>query len=504
MKKTTQKVLLLFALIAVMSVALCGCAGDKNEAGSSITVGIPQDLEDSLDPHKVAAAGTREVLFNIFDGLVKVDPNGDYYPALCSKYEISDDALTYTFTLRKGVKFHDGTLVTPEDVKYSIDRCSVAVGDAPLVAAYSNVKSTSIDDDKFIVTLNEPDTEFLAYMTTAIIPEDNPEPDTNPIGAGPYKFESRSPQENFVIKKFDDYYDDEHEAHIETVIFKVVGNMDTVAMELQSGAIDLLPRIPLSQAELLDDNFTVLEGTMNLVQALYLNNAFKPFDDPRVRQALCYAADPAEVMQFVSDGKGTEIGSSVFPAFGKYYMSELNDTYNTDIEKAKALLADAGYPDGFEFDITVPSNYTQHVETAQVLADEFAKIGVKANIKLIEWDSWLSDVYSKRQFESTVIGVDASSLTAASLLQRFVSTDSKNFINYNNADYDVAFANARAALNDAEKTKYYKECERILSEDAANVYIQDLPEFVAINNKYTGYEFYPLYIQDMAKLRLAE
>lgn len=127
---------------------------------------------------------------------------------------------------------------------------------------------------------------------------------------------------------------------------------------------------------------------------------------------------------------------------------------------------------------------------------------MQAEIQLVEWDSWLSDVYQNRQFQSTVVGVDAANLTGAALLQRFTSDSPKNFINYKNEEYDAAFAKAISSVEDNEKTQYYKECEKILSDTAANVYIQDLPEFVALNKKYTGYEFYPLYVQDVAKLRL--
>ena len=507
MKRLKLKYFILTLMVSTLTIALCGCAGGKakDDSSSSIIIGIPQDLEDSLDPHKAVAAGTKEVLFNIYDGLVKPTSDGDFIPAIASDYSQSDGGATYTFTIRDDVKFHDGSKLTAEDVKFSIDKCADASSGTPLVPAYSNIKSTEITEDgKFVVHLAEPDTDFIAYMTTGIIPKNNADPDTNPIGAGPYKFVSRSPQENFIIEKFDDYYSKENAGHINTVTFKVIGNMDNIAMELESGALDLVPRIPTSQADLLGDNFEILEGTMNLVQALYLNNAVEPFNDVKVRQALCYAIDPNEIMTFVSDGKGTEIGSSMFPAFGKYFDASLNDVYNQDIDKAKALLAEAGYPDGFSFDITVPSNYTQHVDTAQVLVDEFAKIGVKANIKLIEWDSWLSDVYAGRNFQSTVIGVDASSLTASALLSRFTSTASNNFVNFNSPAYDEAFSKAASTTDDDEKTKYYKECTKILADEAANVYIQDLPELVAVNKKYTGYEFYPLYIQDVAKLRLAE
>ncbi len=504
MKRKGLKSLLMIFVLTTLAIALTGCSGDKEaENSSQITIGIPQDVEESLDPHKMVAAGTKEVLFNLFEGLVKPDSDGSLIPAVASAYEESEGGKVYTFTLREGVKFHDGSLVTAEDVKFSIDKCADTSNGGPLVEAFSNIESVTIQDaSTVVITLKEADTEFLAYMTTAIIPAANTAADTNPIGTGPYKFVSRSPQENFIMEKFDEYWGES--ANIEHVTFKICANADAIVMDLEGGSIDMFPRVTATQAAELSDNFEVLEGTMNLVQALYLNNAVAPFDDVRVRQALCYAISPQEIMTIISDGKGTELGSSMFPAFGKYFMEELNDTYNQDIEKAKALLAEAGYPDGFSFTITVPSNYQPHIDTAQVLVEQFKAIGVTAEIQLIEWDSWLSDVYQNREFETTVVGVDASNLTGAALLQRFTSDSSKNFINFSNADYDTALANAIASTDDAEKTKYYKECQTILSTDAANVYIQDLPEFVAINKKYTGYEFYPIYVQDIAKLKFAQ
>ena len=271
-------------------------------------------------------------------------------------------------------------------------------------------------------------------------------------------------------------------------------------MNLEGGSIDLMARLSTTQAAQLSDNFDIYEGTMNLVQALYINNSVEPFNNTKVRQALSYAVDVQEIMDFVSDGKGTETGSSMFPAFGKYYMKELNDTYNTDIDKAKQLLNEAGYPDGFEFTITVASNYQQHVDTAQVLKEQFKKIGVTANINLVEWDTWLNDVYIGRNFETTVVGVDASTLTASAMLGRFVSDSGKNFVNYNNPEYDKVYGEAIATVDDDVRTEKYKMCERILSEDAANVYIQDLPNLVAVNKKFGGYEFYPLYVMDFSKL----
>ena len=504
MKTEAFKRFLLTLVCGALTIALSACSGDKaGENSSQITIGIPQDIEDSLDPHKAVAAGTEEVLFNLYEGLVKPDSSGALQPAVASDYSISEDATTYTFTLRDGVKFHDGSTVTAEDVKYSIDRCADTTNGAPLVEAYSHIQSVNILDEKTVeVVLDGPDTEFLAYMTEAIIPASNENPDTNPIGTGPYKYVSRSPQENFVVEKFDDYWGTP--ANIEHVTFKVCANADSIVMDLQGGSIDMFARVTTAQAAQLGEQYQILEGTMNLVQALYLNNAVEPFNDERVRQALCYAVDPQGIMDLISDGKGTEIGSSMFPAFSKYYMPELNDMYNQDFDKAKELLAEAGYPDGFTFTMTVPSNYQQHIDTAQVLVEQLKNIGVTAEIELVEWETWLSEVYSGRNYEATVVGVDASSLTANALLSRFVSDASNNFINFSNEDYDAAYARAVAAVDDEEKTAAYKECETLLAEHAANVYIQDLPQLVALNKRYAGYEFYPLYVQDVSKLYIVE
>lgn len=506
MKTKAVKKVLLTLVCTALTVALGACAGDKageNDLQSEITIGIRQDIEDSLDPHKAVAAGTEEILFNMYDGLVNPDSEGNLVDALAESHTISEDGRVYTFTLRQNVKFHDGSLVTAEDVKYSIDRCADTSNGGPLVAAFSAIESVNILDDRTVeVVLKEPDMDFLPYMTNAVIPKANANPESNPIGTGAYKFSSRAPQEYFIMEKFDDYWGTP--ANIDKVTLKVIANTDAIVTNLNGGAIDMFYRVTLAQAQQLSDDFEVLEGTQNLVQAMYLNNAAKPFDDIRVRQALCYAVDPQGIMDIMSDGKGTQVGTSMIPAMKKYYMEELNHLYDDDLDKAKELLAEAGYPDGFSFTLTVPSNYQQHVDCAQIIVEQLKRINVTVNIQLVEWETWLSDVYKDRNYEATVVGLDASSLTAAAMLRRFESTASNNFVNYSNETYDEVFAKALSSVDEDEKTEYYKECERILAEDAVNVYIQDLPCFVALNKKYTGYEFYPLYLQNFAALKLAE
>ncbi len=506
-ERTIRRVrnILLTSVLLTLTVALSACSGDKKGGSStsdesSITIGIPQDLEDNLDPHKAVAAGTKEILFNIYEGLVKPDKDGNLIPAVASDYTIEDGGKTYVFTLRDGVKFHNGNTVTVEDIKYSIERCADTSGEGTLlVAAFSNIESVEIVDDKTVsIRLNEADTDFLTELTVAIIPNGS-DPAGNPVGTGPYVYVSRVVQDQIVLKKFDEYWGTP--ANIENVILKVIADGDMIVTNLKGGSIDMFCRIPTDQAnELEGTDFTIYEGTMNLVQAMYLNNDFEPLRDVRVRQALCYAVDEQAIIDLAFDGKGTVIGSSMFPAFGKYYMPELSDAYPHDVEKAKALLSEAGYADGLSFTITVPSNYPQHVDTAQIIVEQLKEAGVDATIKLVEWETWVNDAYIGRQFEATVVGVDASTLSARALLERFTSDNGKNFINFNSADYDAAYAAAVASTDDAQQTGFYKQCEQILSDDAANVYIQDMASLVALNNRYGGYVFYPMYVQDFATL----
>ena len=504
MKK--RAILMLMCAVIALPVALCGCAGDKAGSSSQIVVGIAQDLEDSLDPHKAVAAGTKEVLFNVFEGLLKPDHNGNIIPAVAESYEVSPDGTVYSFTLREAVKFHNGKPVTAEDVKYSLEKIAGKMGDTPMIPAYSLIEAVNIKGERQVeIVLSETDVDFPAYLamvSAAIIPADNPDPDTVPIGTGPYRLTSRSIQENIILEKNDDYWGEK--AYLQKVIFRIVPEMDTVVMNLRGGSLDMYAHLTTDQVAQLPDDFTILEGTMNLVQALYLNNAKAPFDDVRVRRALCLAVDRQKILDLTSEGKGTVIGSSMFPAFSKYYMPELSDFYKQDIQEAKSLLAKAGYPDGFSMSITVPSNYQPHINTAQVLAQQLRSIGVDAKIDLVEWNTWLSDTYVGRNYESTVIGVDASYLTARALLERFYSSADNNFTNFSDPEYDALYEKVIRMTDDSEKTAAYREMERILTEDAANVYIQDMAEFVALRNTYEGYEFYPLYVLDMSRVRLKE
>ncbi len=519
--KNPRKTLAIILAAFMLTAALSACSGGKNGGvpgentqppeesnpsaptgepvmGGNLNVGISQDLDDTLDPHQMISAGTREVLFNIYEGLVKPDSEGNLVPTVAESYTVSDKGDSFTFTLRSGVKFHNGEEVTARDVAYSLSRAAGLDTGKPLVDGMGIITSVEATDEKtVVVSLSEPNIEMLALLTAGIIPEGS-DPAKDTIGTGPFKYVSRSPQENVIIGKFDEYWG--APAYVDTVIYKIIDKGETLVMSLKSGALDLAAHLTSAQANELGDDFTILEGTMNLVQAVYFNNAVAPFDDVKVRQALSYALNRQEVMDFLADGRGTAVGSSIYPAFGKYFLPELVDQYSFDPELAKQLLAEAGYPEGFSFSCNVPSNYQPHIDTAEVIAQQMKAIGVTMNVKLVDWESWLSDTYTGRNYQSTVVGVDAKNMTARAMLERFTSTAGDNFVNYSNAEYDETFNMAISCTDEAEQTELYKRLETILAEDAANLYIQDLCDLVAVRSGIVGYEFYPIYIMDMSKL----
>ena len=514
-----RKILALFLALMMVGTVLCGCKDgsddhgaegnhgyEERKANNEIVVGIAQDLEDSLDPHLSASAGSREVLFNIYEGLVKPNSDGELICAVARDYDLSSDGRTYTFYIREGVKFHNGQTVTAADVVYSIERCAEK-GDASMVTAFSVMESVKSTDDMTVeITIAAPDLDFLSYLTAAIIPNGHEEFSTAPVGTGPFKYVSRSPQENIVVEKFDGYWGEA--AKLDKVTYKIYEDPTALVMALNGGAIDLCAHLTNAQVSQLEESqFQILEDTMKLVQAVYLNHQAEPFDDEAVRQALCYAIDRQTIMNFVADGRGTAVGSSMYPAFTKYFMPELVDYYQYDPAKAKDLLAKAGYPDGFDMTIMVASNNKPHVDTAEVVVEQLRAVGVNAKVELVDWQTWFDEAYKGkkdetgkvvRDYQATIIGLDAKYMTARAMLERFTSTSSNNFIYYNNSEYDALFQQAVSATDVEEQTALYKQMQKMLTETAANLYIQDLCDLVAMRQQMTGLKFYPTFVMDLS------
>ena len=200
--------ILSLVLAVLMTAALCACGGGKtNGTKDELVVGISADLDTSLDPHvSSSSAGTREVLFNIFEGLVKPDKDGNLIPAIAEDCSVNETADAYTYTLREGVRFHNGETVKVGDIVYSLSRAAGLETGEPLVSDVSGIAAVEALDEKTVkVSLKAPDTEFNSHMTVAIIPEGS-DPAANVVGTGPFRFVSRVPQDSITLEKFNDYW----------------------------------------------------------------------------------------------------------------------------------------------------------------------------------------------------------------------------------------------------------------------------------------------------------
>ena len=494
------------AAVTALSLSACGVPAGSTEAQQPSTAqtaadatfiyGLPTEV-DNFDPFTATTADAKSIYFNVYEGLVKVATDGTFVPAVAESANMSDDAKTYTFVLRDGVKFHNGQEVTKDDVLYSIQ---LSIDSS--ITGYSNIESFEAADDKTIVIhLKEGNTDFLAQASQAIVPKDsdnNGELTLAPIGTGPFKLTEYEVQDHVTLERNDDYYGEK--AKLAKVVVKFIASSSDLLMNYQSGSIDGFTANG-GITEQVDKNTSIINvSNSNAVQLLALNNASEPFDDVRVRQAISYAVDPDEIIEVVNYGYGVKVGSGLIPGLSVYFDDELTDYYKTDTEKAKELLAEAGYPDGFSFTVRVPSNYQVHVDTAQVIVNQLKEIGVDMQIEQVDWATWLEKVYSNREYEATIISLDGAIASPTAFLSRYVSDAGNNFVNFNSAAYDEAYRGAVAATDQEERIAGFKEAQRVLTEEAGSVYIQDISYNLVYSDRFAGFAGYPLYATDFAAI----
>lgn len=486
---------LLSSLTAVSLLAGCGTA--PKPAGSTVVVGITQE-PGTFDPFLAKAAGDKEILFNIFEGLVKCDAKGVMQPALAESYEISADAKTYTFKLRQGVVFHNEKPVTAEDAVYSLERASdQAGGGKNALPGLSGIRSVKSPDAKTLVlTLAEPDVELLPFLTCAVVPRDSTDLNTKPIGTGPFRFDSYSTGQRVVLVKNPTYWKS-GQPLLDRVEFRIAADMDAAFLELKAGNIDIFPYLSFERAGEIANLYETRADLKNMVQLLALNNRRAPFSDKRVREAVNLAVDRQGLLDQLNAGYGTPLVTGMSPAMGRFYNDKLAGRFDLNLAKARSLLAEAGFPSGFEMTITVPSNYIFHVNTAIILAEQLKAVGIRASIVQVDWPTWLEKVYTGREFDSTIIAL-TSEYTPKDVLSRYVSDNPGNFINYSNPEYDRIFKQTLPLTDETARIAGYKSLQEILVNDSASVYLQDPATMVAIRKNIKGYETYPIYVQDLA------
>ena len=434
-KKILVSILLTFTFIA--------CQKEKSKEESIRTVSTV-DI-DSLNPYQVVSSASEQILLNVFEGLIMPGVDGTVVPALAESYEISEDGKTYTFSIRKGVKFHNGNNMDIKDVEFSLNYMSGKLGNNPTEALFENIEKIEILDDSHIaIHLSKPDSSFIYYMKEAIVPDENKDHLKDiAIGTGPYKIAGYQKEQKLVLSKNEEYWGEK--AKISTVTILISPNSETNFLKLLSGEINFLTNIdPKRIPEL--DKYQILSSPSNLCLILSLNPKEKPFDDIEVRKAINLAIDKNKVIQLAMNGKGSPIYTNMSPVMSKFLWSAPEE--QADPEKAKQILEQKKLLP-MEFTLKVPNSSKFYLDTAQSVREQLKDIGITVNLEMVEWASWLSDVYTNRKYVASLAGLSGK-MEPDAILRRYTSTYAKNFTNFNNTRYDVLVEEAKRTSNEAK------------------------------------------------------
>jgi peptide/nickel transport system substrate-binding protein len=470
--------------------------------GRKDSIVLAMQLEPpGLDPTAGAASAIAEItLYNIYETLTKVNSDGSVTPLLAESWEVSPDLRTYTFRLRKGVKFQNGEPFNARAVKFSFERAGAEKSTNKDKRTFAGMETVQAVDDHTLVIVNkelDPDFLFLMGQGTAIVVEPK-SADTNatkPVGTGPYKLDSWSKGSSVTLSKWEGYRSPQA-AKIRRVTFRFISDPAAAVAALLAGDVDAFPRIPPRGVAQFKDNpkFQVIVSGSRAKTILAINNKKKPLDDVRVRRAIAAAIDRKAVIQGAGDGYGAPIGSHYVPgAFGYVDTTGINP-YNPD--KAKALLKEAGVTTPLELTITLPPpSYAR--QGGEVIASQLAKVGIVAKLQNVEWAQWLSGTYGNKNYDLTII----------SHVEPF---DMGNFAkpgyywNYESPKFNDLYNKYKNSPREADRKKLIADIQRLIAEDSVHAFLYQ-PQFVTVANKNVRglWKDVPMSVNDVAAMSWA-
>ncbi|WP_078430506.1 ABC transporter substrate-binding protein [Alkalihalobacterium alkalinitrilicum] len=470
-----------------------------NEEDHHLVYAIANDV-DGLDPHRTVSASTFQVSNNIFDTLIGVTPDGELIPRLSTSWNFSEDGLEWTFTIKEGVMFHNGESLSASDVVYSFER--LLSEESPRANDYANIEEVSKEDDQTVkFTLKNQDATFISSLAmpwTAVVPEGaGDELKSTPIGSGPYQLEKWNPQQSVVLTRFDGYHG-EKKPQIQKVTMEIIPESSTLLANLEAGQIDIggIGGENVDQIER-NANLEVFMSPQNNVQILAMNNEREPLNDIRVRQAISLAINKEEVITGANWGFGEEIGSHMAPT--SPYFIDLKNVLPNNVEEAKKLLEEAGYSDGFSVSLALPETFRIHVDAGQIIADQLKQIGIDAKIEMVEWGSWLENVYTNREYDMTIIA-HTGRLDPDAMLARYQIESGENYFNYVNEEVDTAIKTAKTVQDEQERKSHYDFIQETLATEVPAVYIQAPYTLMAVKSEIKGLEVFPIDIIELKNL----
>jgi len=453
-----------------------------------------------LDPTAGAAAAIDEIVYaNVFEGLTRIGPSGEVLPALAERWDISEDGKVYTFHLRQNVKFHDGTTFDAEDAKFSLDRARAADSTNAQKGLFAAIDTVEVVEPLVLkVTLKNPQGSFLYNMgwgdAVMVAPESAATNAEKPVGTGPFKFENWARGASITIVKNPDYWGEP--VALEKAEFRVIPDAAAAVPALLSGDVQAFPMAPVG--EVLDQfksdpRFEVVVGVTEGETILAMNNGKVPFNNLKVRQAISHAINRDEIIAGNGmGGLGTPIGSHFSPANAAYV--DHTGTYPYDPEKAKALLAEAGYPDGFTATLKLPPPpYAR--EGGQVVASQLRQVGIDLEIVPVEWADWLSTVFKEKDYDLTII-----SHTEPNDIDIYSRPD--YYIGYQNPEFNKVIEELGLTADEAKRNELYAKAQEILAKDAPVGFLFELPKIGVWDANLEGmWHNMPVQANDLTKVK---
>ncbi len=426
-----------------------------------------------LDPTAGAAAAIDEVTYaNIFEGLTRIDESGAVHPGLAENWSISPDGLRYTFRLHKNVKFHDGNSFDAEDVVFSLNRINAPDSVNAQKQLYSAISSIEAKDPfTVIVTLKQPNSRFLYNLgwgdAVMVEKETAAQNKTKPIGTGPFRFVSQIKGERVELERNPNYWGTK--ARLNHVTFRFITDSAAQVAALLAGDVDAIPNLGAPETVSTfraDSRFEVLIGTTEGEVIMALNNARPPFSDKRVREAFSYAIDRKAIIDAAYFGLGQPIGSHFSPQHSAY--KDLTGRFPYDPTRAKKLLKEAGLENELSLTLKLPPPaYARRA--GEVLVSQLAQVGIKAQIVPMDWGQWLEQVFKGKDFEATVVAHTEP-------LDIDIYGRDDYYFGYKNDTIKALLARIDAESSEKRQQALWAEIQTIVSEDAVNVFLFELPK----------------------------
>ncbi len=518
--RTSLVVLALAGAFALSTVATPALA----QARTDVKVGLVLE-PPSLDPTAEAAAAVDEVVYaNIFEGLTRFASDGSIVPGLAHDWDISEDGLTYTFHLREGVTFHDGTAMDAEDVKFSLERIGAEGSLNAQKALYAAIAAVEVVDPLTVkVTLNKPDGNLiynLAWGDAVIVaPESAAGNGTNPIGTGPFTFKQRRPGDSIELARNANYWGTP--AALEAATFRYIGDPTAALAALQAGDVDTFPNFPAPETVGVfqsDPRFRVVVGTTQGETILTMNNGKPPLDNVKVREAIAHAIDRQAVIDGAMFGFGVPIGTFWPPTHPDYV--DLTALSNYDPEKSRALLAEAGVASPKLTLHLPPAPYARR--GGEIIAEQLRAVGIEVEVINVEWAQWLSpEVFRPAPCPGAVgegdkpPAYDGSCPAVFSYDLTIVSHTEPNdigifarddyYFSYHSDAFKQIIADLSVTADPAKRSDLLKAAQTQIANDFVAGYLFELPKVGVENAKLMGmWENAPTQATDLTAVHWAE